>query len=204
MTNPVPGNLVLAANNVPGPVTTGFEAGNLAVALDGVKSWVSLNNPATLNFAGQVSLEAWVKPAATQGDIARIISHGPLTLSSYDASQVETNGSVLASPETFLRLEGKGAKYSVGSSDGTNFDEVAIYNHALTPAQVQAHYAAATSTTRPSIAISLTGGQVTLTWTAGTLQESEQVAGQYKDVPSATSPYKVTPNTAERFYRVKQ
>lgn len=117
------GNRLIADDQTPGPrppAWGGFEASNLALPLDGLKSWVAVNNP-TGPLAGQVTLEAWVKPSAAQGSVARIISHGPPTLSSYTSEQVETNGSVLAGSEVFLRLEGSGANYAIGTSDGTNF-----------------------------------------------------------------------------------
>jgi hypothetical protein len=117
------GSLVLAQNNVPGPVSAGFEGSNTSVPLDGVQSWVSLNNPAGLKISGQITLEAWIKPSATQSNIARIVSHGPPTPTAYDPSVYTFNlsGTLLSSNQVFLRLEGNGATYSVGSSDGTTF-----------------------------------------------------------------------------------
>jgi hypothetical protein len=97
-------------------------SGTLGPVADGAivqpAAWTSLNNPAGLNFAGQITLEAWIKPGATQGEKARIISHGPPILSSYTAEEVTENGSVLTGGETFLGIEG--SNYAVGSSDGTN------------------------------------------------------------------------------------
>ncbi len=271
-----PANPVLADNQAAGPAGPGFETANKAVALDGSKAWISLGSPAALNLSGQISLEAWIKPSATQGTTARILSHGPLTLSSYNDTQVATNGSVVASPEVFLRLEENGAKYAVGVSDGTNttgatfpvptgdlggdswihlagtydganwklfrngqevassagqpgalkvdggdwaagaagngwadlfagaIDEAAIYSYALKPAQVQAHYAAATSAQPPTIAISLAGSDVTLTWPSGTLQQADTVNGQFAEVPGATSPYTIKASGAQKFYRCKK
>jgi hypothetical protein len=114
------GSLVLTANNVPGPITAGFGSANLAIPLDGLKSFASLNDPAGLNISGQVTLEAWINPAATQGDPARIISHGPPTPTFYDPNThaFTLSGSQLSSNEVFLRIEGSGANYSVGTSDG--------------------------------------------------------------------------------------
>jgi hypothetical protein len=119
-----PGSRLAASSQVTGPQSpgyAGFESSNLAVALDGTLSWVSLDNPPGLNISGQITLEAWIKPGATQGDPARIISHGPPTLSAYTVDEVATNGSVLSGSEVFLRIEGSGTTYAVGSSDGTNF-----------------------------------------------------------------------------------
>ncbi|HYT59113.1 MAG TPA: LamG-like jellyroll fold domain-containing protein [Haliangiales bacterium] len=117
------GNLILTTNSAAGPQSpayAGFESSNAALPLDGSKSWASLNNPPGLNISGQLTLEAWVKPDAVQGDLARIISHGPPTLSDFlDASPVPDNA-VTNGSEVFLRIDGAGANYVVGSSVFTN------------------------------------------------------------------------------------
>ncbi|MDB6111657.1 MAG: putative Immunoglobulin I-set domain protein [Pedosphaera sp.] len=112
------GNLVLTANTSAGPrpaANGGFETNNTAVSLNGLKQWGSMNNPAGLNISGQITLEAWVQPGASQGSTARIISHGPPTLSSFLGSPPD--GAVVSGNEVFLRISG--ANYQVGSSDGT-------------------------------------------------------------------------------------
>ena len=274
------GSLVLTTNDAAGPrppVLGGFEAGNLAAPLDGAKSWISLGNPAGLNVSGTITLEAWINPAATQGEVARIISHGAPTLSSYTSDQVATNGSVLAGSEVFLRLEG-GTNYVVGSSDGTNthgarapalvggqwihlvgtydgthwnlyvngemaatvadtvgalpvgnaewaigatgngwadsfagsVDEVAIYDRALTAAQVKSHYDAGTGliVEPPTLSLSrAANGDITISWSTGTLQASPVLpATNWQPVSGANPPsYTVTPAVgAATFYRVKQ
>ena len=118
----VDGNLVATVNNAAGPVTSGFDNPNPAVPLDGTSSFASFNDPPGLNVSGQITLEAWVKPGATQGTVARIISHGPPLpsdiLASY--SDLQLDGSLTTSNEVFLRIEGAGTTYAVGSSDGFN------------------------------------------------------------------------------------
>lgn len=122
------GSLVLAANNVPGPANAAFGTENTALNLDGVKGWASLNDPEALNISGQITLEAWIKPAATQGATARIISHGPPVLSSFlepdGTSRAETNAAPTLAIEVALSMVDSGATYSVGASDGTNFHGV--------------------------------------------------------------------------------
>jgi hypothetical protein len=119
------GNLILTTNSVAGPTTSGLESSNTAVPLDGIKSWASLNNPAGLNISGQITLEAWIKADATQGAVARVVSHGPPTLSSFldpdGTSQIETNTAPVLNPEVALRIQDSGTNYAVGSFDGTNF-----------------------------------------------------------------------------------
>ncbi|HEY6229488.1 MAG TPA: LamG domain-containing protein, partial [Verrucomicrobiae bacterium] len=104
----------------PGVTGAGFPAPNNAVAFDGTNTWLSLLSVPSLEFSGMVTLEAWVLPSSTQGDVAKIISHGPALLSLYQPDVVETNGSIFTSPEVFLQIDGAGANYTVGSSDGTN------------------------------------------------------------------------------------
>lgn len=283
------GNLILTTNQAAGPRSpayAGFESSNAAVPLDGLKQWASLNNPSGLNISNQITLEAWIKPDAAQGDRARIVSHGPPTITDFLGATPVPDFSLTNSSEVFLGIDGGGANYVVGSSaiiytdsaqistntymasfpvpavdlgggnwihlvgtyDGANWklyrngapvttnaaavgalpvndgdwaigatgngwannfagsvDEVAIYNGALTPSQVQAHYTAGLSG-GPSLtlAIDRPGGAVTITWTTGTLQESTLVTGTYTNLPTAISPYTPPPGPATKFYRLIQ
>ena len=258
----------------------------MALPLNGLKQWASLDNPSGLNISGQITLEAWVKPDATQGDPARIISHGTPTISDYifttpGDAHVPPDGSVTNSPEVFLRIEG-GANYVVGSTvtiytnnveigtnsytasfpipggdlggnwvhlagthDGSkwrlyrnglevasstaavgalpvvngdwaigatgngwanNFaglvDEAAIYNKALTPAQVANHYVMGKAGTTALTITPTAGGNVTITWPAGTtLQQATLVAGPYANVPGSPSSPLTIPASGTKFYR---
>lgn len=277
------GNLVRNTNNAAGPVTAGFDNPNTAVAIDpAAKGWVSLNNPSGLNFSGQITLEAWVQLGATQNDPARIISHGPQTLSDFLATPPDF--AVTNTSEVFLRVEGANPyTYVVGSAQvennvGTNYytasapvpagdvggssyvhlagtydgttwrlyrngvqiasaaaaqgaltvtngdwaigstgqgweqyftgkiDEVAIYSSALSANTIAAHYYVGTN---GPVSLSIAkgaSGTVTVTWPAGTLQESTSVGGTYTDVMvsgnPATSPYNTATGTT-KFYRIK-
>jgi hypothetical protein len=113
------GDLSLTTNNAAGPQApayAGFEASNSALPLDGLKQWASFNNPDGLNLSGQLTLEAWVKPGATQGDPARIISHGPNLKSDFLATVPVPDFAVTNTSEVFLRIDGAGANYVVGST----------------------------------------------------------------------------------------
>lgn len=84
-------------------------------------------------------------------------------------------------------------------------DEVAIYNKALSAAQVLAHYQAGTN---QFVALALTNAlsgqfQLSWIWPAGTLQSATNVAGPYTNVTGAASPFAVTPDATNRFYRLK-
>lgn len=66
-------------NSVAGPqapALAGFETNNLAANFDGGTNYVELLNPASLNFTGRITVEAWIQPAAAQNNFADIIAHG--------------------------------------------------------------------------------------------------------------------------------
>jgi hypothetical protein len=92
-----------------------------------------MNNPPGLEISGQITLEAWIKPDALQSDSARIISHGPPTMSDFLGAAVVPDNAVTNSTEVFLQLDGASAEYVVGSASiiytnsfeiGTNTDTV--------------------------------------------------------------------------------
>ena len=55
----------------------------------------------------------------------------------------------------------------------------------------------------PTIALSRSGGQITITYT-GTLESSTDITTGWATVAGASSPYPVTATDAKRFYRSKQ
>jgi fibronectin type 3 domain-containing protein/anti-sigma regulatory factor (Ser/Thr protein kinase) len=79
--------------------TTGKAGG--ALRFDGVNDYVGVGNGASLNFAGRITIAAWIKPEATDG-LRNIVVHG------YSTSP---NGEVI------LRINA--GKYEIGSWDGT-------------------------------------------------------------------------------------
>jgi Concanavalin A-like lectin/glucanases superfamily/Glycosyl hydrolases related to GH101 family, GH129 len=96
------GGVITGASPVSGPTTTGMGTGNKAQHFDGTNYWVDLGNPTALNFAGQITMEAWIKPSATQGSFGNIIAHG---VNNLDTAEV------------MMRITG-GNYYQIGSWDG--------------------------------------------------------------------------------------
>jgi hypothetical protein len=88
---------------------------------------------------------------------------------------------------------------SDGAYNGANagVDDVAFYNYALTPAQIQLHYL-----NKASLTLSQASGQSILTWPAGNLLGSTNIAGPWLPVSGATSPYPIPINTSQFFYVV--
>jgi hypothetical protein len=91
-----------------------------------------------------------------------------------------------------------GARSSLDNDLSVSVDEAVFYNHALTANEVAAHYS-----DRSWLTPSFSGGNHTLTWPAGTLQQADEVTGPYTDVSGAMSPYTITPAEAKKFYRLK-
>ena len=81
-------------------------AGKLGSALvfDGVDDYVSLGNPDALNFGGNITLEAWIRPEST-GQTQNIIAHG-----------FQDNPDPA---EVYLRISG--GEYQVGTWLGIDF-----------------------------------------------------------------------------------
>jgi concanavalin A-like lectin/glucanase superfamily protein len=77
-------------------------------------------------------------------------------------------------------------------------DDVAFYNHALTPQQVTAHFA---NSTRLSVV--QYGKNLVLTWPFGTLQSASSVIGTYGNVNGANSPYTNAVSGSTTFFRLK-
>lgn len=89
-----------------------------------------------------------------------------------------------------------GGENPSGDFDGT-IGEVAIFNRALTAAQVRALYAVAPV---PALQMEPAGGGAVIRYT-GTLHSSTNVIGPYAPVAGASNPYNVTPAGAQMFYR---
>jgi Concanavalin A-like lectin/glucanases superfamily/Immunoglobulin domain/Immunoglobulin I-set domain len=81
-------------------------------------------------------------------------------------------------------------------------DEAMIFDRALTPADLNALYTAAT-TSSVKLTSTFTGSSLILSWPTGTLQQSDQATGTYSDMTGVTSPYTNAPSATMKFYRVR-
>jgi hypothetical protein len=76
-------------------------------------------------------------------------------------------------------------------------DDVAFYNYALTPAQIQSHYL-----NKASFTVSQTRPQIILTWPVGVLLGASNLTQPFLPVSGATSPYTVPMTASQFFYQV--
>jgi hypothetical protein len=80
-------------------------------------------------------------------------------------------------------------------------DEVAVFNYAMTPAQIVNLYSAGGP---PLVTLSIqpSGANVVLTWSQGTLLESPNPTGPWT-TNTAASPYTTSPTGSQKFYKVQ-
>lgn len=94
---------------------------------------------------------------------------------------------------------GAGARRFYGS-----IDEPMIFDRALSSSDLAAIYQAASTATAPAVTlhISQSAGNVTLTWSQGTLQQADVVTGPYTDLDTSGN-YTAPASATAKFYRVK-
>jgi hypothetical protein len=159
---------------------------------DNSLAWVLFSqgwNAAWMYGGAGLQANNWCHAALTyDGALFRSYLNGNLSASqAYDA--FIPNGDGWAS--LGFRFDGGG-----GGFDGA-VDDVAFYNKALAPDQIQAHYNATVK-----LGITRSGNNVILSWPFGTLQSAPAVMGNYTNIPSATSPFTNAVGQAPKFYRV--
>jgi hypothetical protein len=86
-----------------------------------------------------------------------------------------------------------------------NISNAAVFNYALTGAQVQGlfngQYVAGAP--HPTLSIARSGSNIVLTWQGGTLLQSSSVTGPWAPVNGATSPDTIPTTSGSQFYRVQ-
>jgi uncharacterized repeat protein (TIGR03806 family) len=120
------------------------------------------------------------------------------------------NGSLVDAQPAVLAGYSSGYPFKIGSAvlDATgnyfagNIDEVAIFDKALSAAQIQMLFSIATNGP-VQLQIRQLGPSTVLTWSYGTLQSADQASGGFFDVPSATSPWTNTYSVQRKFFRVR-
>lgn len=132
------------------------------------------------------------------GTTGSMYENGALTATSGATTYLPTTGASFT-----IGARSDGAYYLNGTSSGDasiSLDDVAFYNRALTPQEIQTH-----AQNNPSLTIAPAGGKVVLSWVpsgGGTLVAAPTPTGLYTNVPAATSPWTNTPAAGKQFYRV--
>ncbi len=79
-----------------------------------------------------------------------------------------------------------------------SMDNVAVYDYAITPAQVAKHY---TTAGAPSVSIGKDGANVVVSWNKGLLLQAPAATGPWTTNTTAVSPWTNAPAGTQQFYR---
>lgn len=78
-----------------------------------------------------------------------------------------------------------------------------VQDYALQMTELEVYGVSNATSPAPSILIGKSANGLQITWTSGTLQSASTINGSFTPVSNATSPYSVTANESQRFYRVQ-
>jgi len=156
------------------------------------------NNDSTWTFQSGLTI-----PSDYWSFVAVVIAPIKATLYLYN-----TNGQLSATnaiPHTSEAWAGParigGDPNNIDRTFNGDVDEVAVFNKALTPAQVLNLYNGVTS---GRLTIQRSATNLTLGWAEGVLQEATSLTGPWSAVNGAAAPsHTVTPTGAQKFYRVR-
>jgi hypothetical protein len=81
-------------------------------------------------------------------------------------------------------------------------DEVAVFNRALTPSQIQQLYDNGHQLPQVEIAVGISNANVNLNWPQGTLQQSSNLRGPWFAVTNAASSLTIAPTNDSTFFRI--
>lgn len=110
-----------------------------------------------------------------------------------------------------VHIGGGGVYDATGNHFEGAIDAVAIFNKAIPGDRVEEHFRAGREggsiaeppVGDPTISIANDGGNIGITY-EGTLQSADSVTGPYSDVAGASSPFSVTADAPQKFYRAVQ
>jgi autotransporter-associated beta strand protein len=125
---------------------------------------------------------------------------GVLTTSSGGSSAItgSTNDLYLGGDPDFT-IVGINERYFAGA-----IAQAAFFTNALTAAQIQGTYIAATAPPPPAFApLNESNNQLELNWTYGTLQVATNVTGPYLEVTNQTPPFIIPTTNARQFFRLR-
>jgi len=128
-----------------------------------------------------------------------------------DGTQVATSAAPFFPDQLYAIQESIGAGGIAPAAEyffEGNIGEVAVYSTCLPATSIQAHYTVGSTApyvAPPTISISQSGGNVTLTWSGGALQQSTNLLnGSWSVVSNVVSPLNLEITNTASYYRVMQ
>jgi len=172
-----------------------FDTGQRTSGLDSLTGGAT-TNAAWYHVVGTIDDAAGAKALYVNG---ALVAQDTPASGTYGINQpLNSSGTVLSAVDQYIATECATNGYNSGYYVG-GLAEMAVYNYALSAAQVASHYAAGTL---PSLTITpLANGQVVLTWNLGLLLEASSLTGPWTTNTAAVSPWTNTPSGARQFFR---
>ena len=158
------------------------------------------------NDSGSWGWSSGVQPPANEWSLATLVVQPTSTV----VYLINTNGwqsatNVLTQPNQAFAGSGTVGTDTYASAarvfNGV-LDEVAVFDYALTPAQIQQLYDNGHQLPQMQMGVQLIGGNVNLNWPQGTLLQSANLSGPWLAVPNTASSYNILPTNNAMFYRV--
>ena len=143
------------------------------------------------------------------------IADGSQIVNYFDGVLINSGGTATAdygAADFNVHIGGGGVYDATGNHFEGALDAVAIFNKAIPGERVEEHFRAGHEggslpdeepTTTPTVSIANDGGNVAIEF-EGTLQSADSVTGPYSDVAGASSPFNVTADAPQKFYRAVQ
>lgn len=158
------------------------------------------------NDSGSWGWSSGVQPPANQWSLAALVvqpSSAVVYLLNTNGAQSATN--FLSQPNQAFAGSGTIGTDTYSSAarvfNGV-LDEVAVFNYALTPAQIEQLYDNGHQLALVQVGLQKSGVGLNLSWPQGTLFQATNLAGLWSAVTNAASPFAVTPTNAAGFFRV--
>ncbi len=158
------------------------------------------------NDAGSWGWSSGLQPPANQWSLVALVvqpANAVVYLINTNGSQAATN--YLAHPSQAFAGSGTlGTDTYAPAARVFNgvLDEVAVFNHALTPAQVGQLYDNGHQLTQVQVGLQSAGTGLNVNWPQGTLFQATNLSGPWSAITNTASPFSVRATNAAGFFRV--
>jgi hypothetical protein len=158
------------------------------------------------NDSGSWGWSSGVQPPANQWSFAAIV----VQPSSTTVYLINTNGSQSATNFLSQPNQAFAGAGTVGTDTYSSaarvfngvLDEVAVFNRALTSAQIRQLYDNGFQLPQVQVALQKSGPNLSLNWPQGTLLQATNLIGPWSAVMGAASPFDLMPTNSAMFYRI--
>jgi len=158
------------------------------------------------NDSGSWGWSSGVQPPANQWSlVAIVVQPSNTTVYLVNTNGLQTATNFLSQPNQAFAGTGTIGTDTYSSAarvfNGV-MDEVAVFNEALTPTQVEQLYENGHELSQVQIGLQMSGANLTLSWPQGTLLQATNLAGPWSALANAALPFVVTPTNSAAFFRV--